>query len=325
MREALQATLVLPGEVAADPDRSAQVSSPAGGGILQVSFREGSAVKRGDVLAVVRVPELGQNRAAFTATAARAAAARANADRLEALAAKRLAATQEVVSAKAEADALEAQAKADEEQLRAMGTGQTGGAQLVLRAPVSGVVLSRDAVVGQAVTTDSTLARIADLAEVWFLARVFEKDLGRLRAGAAAEVQLNAYPDAPFAGTVDTVGHEVDPIARTVTARIRLTNREDLLRIGLFGVARVATSAPENKSSVLVVPRSAVTDVGDKQVVFVREPDGDFELHGVVLGDVSVGKVAVVSGLREGEVVAIDGVFTLKSAVLKGTFGEEGE
>jgi cobalt-zinc-cadmium efflux system membrane fusion protein len=324
-REPLAPTIVLPGEVAADPDRSARVSSPAAGRLERVTFREGSVVKRGDVLAVVRVPDLGKARASYTATSARATAARAGANRLEALADKRLAAMQEVVTAKAEADALEAEARAADEQLRAMGTGTSGGAELVLRAPVSGTVIARDAVVGQPVTPEETIASIADLSEVWFLARVFEKDLGRLRVGAPTEVELNAYPHEGFQGEVEYVGRKIDPAARTLTARVRLTNRNDLLRIGLFGAARVATSEIETQSLVLVVPRSAITEVADKRVAFVREPDGDFEMHEVVLGDASVGKVAIVSGLREGESVVVEGVFTLKSVVLKGTFGEEGE
>ena len=324
-RERLAPTLVLPGEVAADPDRSARVSSPAAGRLERVTFREGTAVKKGDLLAVIRVPDLGKARASYTATAARAAAARADADRLEILADKRLAATQEVVTAKAEAEALEAEAHAADEQLRAMGTGAGGGAELVLRAPVSGTIIARDAVVGQPVTPDETIASIADLSEVWFLARVFEKDLGRLRVGARADVNLNAYPDDVFPGEIEYVGLQIDPAARTLTARVRLTNRNDLLRIGLFGAARIATSDAAPQSSVLVVPRSAITEIADKHVAFVREPDGDFEMHEVVLGDRSVGKVAIVSGLREGEPVVADGVFTLKSVVLKGTFGEEGE
>jgi cobalt-zinc-cadmium efflux system membrane fusion protein len=55
----------------------------------------------------------------------------------------------------------------------------------------------------------------------------------------------------------------------------------------------------------------------------VQHPDGDFELHEVVLGRTATGKVEIVSGLREGERVVDQGVFTLKSAVLKNTFAEE--
>ncbi|MGH7271055.1 MAG: efflux RND transporter periplasmic adaptor subunit, partial [Polyangiaceae bacterium] len=160
--------------------------------------------------------------------------------------------------------------------------------------------------------------------EVWFLGRVFEKDLGRIRVGAPAEVELNAYPKEHFTGHVEYLAKQVDPIARTITARIRLTNRNDLLAIGLFGNARVAAgSGDEAKAPTLVVPRDALTEIGGRQALFVREPDGDFELHDVVLGDASLGKVQIVSGLREGEQVVVEGVFTLKSAVLKGAFGEE--
>jgi membrane fusion protein, heavy metal efflux system len=324
VKEVLAPTLSLPGEIVADPDKSARVSSPVAGRVTRVAFQEGSAVRKGDLLATVRVPELGKIRAAYAATGVKAGAARSNADRLQALAEKKLAGTQEALTAKAEADSLEAETRALDEQLRGMGTGTSGGgADLVLRAPVAGVVVTRNAVVGQPVTAEEIVASIADLSEVWFLARVFEKDLGRLQAGAKADVQLNAYPKQRFDGSVEYLGRQIDPIARTVTARIRLTNREDVLRIGLFGTARVATGEAGTHDATLVVPRDAVTEIAGKPAVFVKQPDGDFELHDVLLGEGALGKVQIVRGLREGEQVVVDGVFTLKSAVLKSTFGEQ--
>lgn len=324
IKEILAVTLALPGEIAADPDKSARVASAVAGRLADVRFKEGSAIKKGDVLAMVRVPEIGKVRSAYNATTAKAAAARANAERLGPLAEKGLASKQEVVAAKAEADALEAEARALNEQLGALGMGSAGGgSELVLRAPVSGIVISRDAVVGQPVTTEQTIATIADLSEAWFLGRVFEKDLGRLKVGAKADVQLNAYPKERFDGTVEYLGRQIDPVARTVTARIRLVNRGDLLRIGLFGTARVSTGEEGKQVPVLVIPRTAVTEIGGKPVAFVRHADDDFELHDVVLGESSLGKVEIVNGLREGEKVVVEGVFTLKSAVLKGTIAEE--
>jgi len=326
VREALIATIDLPGEVASDPDKTARVSSLIAGRLDSVAFKEGQAVKKGDLLAVIKVVDLAKAKAAYAATAAKAVAARTNADRLQELAEKRLAASQEVLSARAEADALEAEARAADAQLRALGAGAAGnstGSQLPLRAPVSGTIVSRDAVVGQSVTADQAIATIADLEEVWFLARVFEKNLGQVRTGAGAEVQLNAYPKERFQGSIEYVGKQIDPSARTVVARIRLSNRDDLLRLGLFGTARVATGSPAERPAALVVARSAISEIGNKPVVFVRQPDGDFELHDVVLGEGSLGKVEVVNGLREGEQVVVEGAFTLKSAVLKGTFGGE--
>jgi cobalt-zinc-cadmium efflux system membrane fusion protein len=184
-------------------------------------------------------------------------------------------------------------------------------------------VVMRAAVIGQPVRPDQVLCEIVDLSELWFLGRVFEKDLDRLALGASAEVQLNAYSRERFQGVVEYVGHQVDPVARTVTARIRLQNRQDRLRVGLFGTAYVSTGDRERGEATLVVPRSALTEVAGKQVVFVRQADHDYELHEVVLGASAAGKVQVIAGLRDGEQVVVDGVFTLKSAVLKSTLAEE--
>jgi len=326
-REVLASTLDLPGEIASDPDRTARVSALVPGRIDAVHFKEGQTVKRGDVLILLQVPELGKAKAAFASSSAKATAARTNADRLRTLAEKKLAANQELLTAGAEADALEAEARAAREQLAALGTGLTGstGSTLALRAPVNGMIVSRDAIVGQPVAADQTLATIADLSEVWFMGSVFEKNLAQIRLGAPAEIQLNAYPKELFNGSVEYLSRQIDPIARTVTARVRLTNREDLLRLGLFGVARVGTGDESRKEPTLVVPRSAVTDIAEKPTVFVRQEDGDFDLHQVVLGASGLGKIEIVSGLREGEQVVVSGVFTLKSAVLKSTFGEDDE
>ena len=324
VRESLSATLALVGEIAADPDKLARVASPADGRIEAISFKEGSKVARGDVLAVIRVPELGKVRGALAAAAARARAARANADRLKVLLERKLVSQQEVDNAIAEAAAHEAESRALSAELSAMGTGGGAGASLTLRAPIDGVVVARDAVVGQPVTPESVLATIADLGTVWFLARVFEKDLDRLRAGAAVEVELNAYPHERFTGALEYIGKQVDPVARTFTARVVLANRDDKLRLGLFGSARVSTGEAAKRRAALVVERSALTEIAGKKAVFVRHPDDDFELHEVTLGESALGKVEVLSGLREGEDVVVDGVFTLKSVLLKSAFAEEG-
>jgi cobalt-zinc-cadmium efflux system membrane fusion protein len=326
-RETLPITLALPGEIVADPDKSARLSSPIPGRIRDVRFQEGSIVTRGSVLAIIAVPDLGKLRADQAAAQAKSKAARANAKRLNELLNQRLTSEQTYLDALAGAQALENEERAATEQLSALGlTGDRANpSSLALRAPISGVVVARNAVVGQPVNADETLCEIVDLSEVWFLGRVFEKDLGRLKTNAPAEAQLNAYPKERFTGRVEYIGKQVDPVARTVTARVRLTNRDDLLRLGLFGTAYVSTGENEHSEAQLVIPRNALTEVADKQVVFVQQPDNDFELHEVVLGAAALGKVQVLSGLREGEKVVTQGVFTLKSAVLKTTFAEEEE
>ena len=325
-REALVVTISLPGEIAPDPDQSARIASPIAGRIERVNFKEGSVVKKGDAMAVIRVPDLGKLRATLAATLAKAKAARANADRLQDLVQKRLASEQSYLDAVAQAEALDEEGKAAGEQIAALGIGAAGGpSQLVLRAPTAGTVVTRGAVVGQPIAADDVIAEIVNLDELWFLGRVFEKDLGRLQLNANAEVELNAYPKERFPGSVEYIGQKVDPVARTVTARVRLRNRDGLLRVGLFGAAHVSTNENRGKEATLVVPRDALTEVGGKSVVFVQLAGGEYELHELTLGDAAAGKVQVIAGLQEGEQVVSRGVFTLKSAVLKSTFAEEEE
>jgi cobalt-zinc-cadmium efflux system membrane fusion protein len=278
-------------------------------------------------VAVLESPELARARATLAAVFARARSARLNADRLRSLEAKSLASGQEVAAAEAEAAALAADGAAARQTLAALGQtaeqAQGPGARVIIRAPLAGFVLRRDAVQGQSVGAEHIIAVIGDLEQVYFLGRLFEKDLARVKVGAATEVRLNAYPSEVFDGKIETIGRQIDPAARTVTARILVRNHGDLVKVGLFGTSRVVIGVAETQTRRVVVPLGAATRVAEKDVVFVRQPDGDYELHPVTLGRSAGGRVEILSGLRAGEQVVVDGAFTLKSAILKRTFGEE--
>jgi len=324
--DSLPATVDLTGEIAADPDRSARLAARIPGRVIDVKVKEGDRVKAGQVIAVLESPELARTRAQLGAAVARAKAARLNADRLRSLESKSLASGQEAAAAEAEATAVEAELAAARQTLAAFGQGaddaQGRGARVTIRTPLPGFVLSRDAVQGQSVDPQHVIAVVGDLEHAYFLGRLFEKDLARVKVNALAEVRLNAYPNEVFEAKIETIGRQIDPAARTVTARIVVRNHGDLVKVGLFGTARVVTGPAEAPPKRVVVPLSAVTTIANKEAVFVRQPDGDFELHPVTVGQSASGRVEILSGLRAGEQVVVDGVFTLKSAILKGNFGE---
>ena len=322
----LPGTVELTGEVAADPDRTARVTARAAGRIVEVRVKEGDRVHTGELLATLESPELARGRAAFTTASAKAQVARQNAQRLENLETKRLAAGQEVAAAEAEAKGLEAEVTAARQTLSAFGvvavSGEDSAARLSLKAPLDGVVLSRDAIKGDTVLPEKVIVLLGDLSRAYFLGRLFEKDLARVAVGADVEVRLNAFAGEVFTGKVETIGKQLDPQSRTVMARVAIQNHGDLLKVGLFGTARVVASRATPQARHTVVPLSALTRVADKDVVFVRQADDDFEVHPVAVGRTAGGRAEILAGLREGEQVVVDGVFTLKSAVLKGTFGE---
>lgn len=326
-KENLPNTVDVSGEVVVDPDRAAAVTARAPGRIVEVRFKEGQKVTAGSILAILESSDLAHARSLYTSAQAKATVARQNAERLANLSQKGLSSGQEVEATKAEAISAEAEAKAARESLSAFGasaaTSTENAARLELRAPIEGYILKRNAIVGQSVAPDTVLAEIARFDEVYFVGRLFEKDLVNVKTGGAAEVRLNAYPSDNFPGTLESIGRQIDATARTVTARIRVRNHDDRLKAGLFGTARITIESSEATRPRLVVPLTAVTHVADRKVVFVQHADGDFEVHPVTLGRSASGKIEVITGLREGEQVVVEGVFTLKSAVLKSAFGEE--
>lgn len=324
----LPATVDLAGEVAADPDLSVHVVARAAGLITEVRFKEGQRVAAGALLVVLDSAELARTQAGFLSVQARAQAAQKNAERLAALAQSGLAAGQEVLSAQAEARSLQAEAQAAERGLRTAGLSPEklaqGTARLEVRAAIAGFALSRHAIVGQAVQVGHVFTDLVNLERAYFVGRLFEKNVARVQVGEATQVRLNAYPDEVFVGQVESIGKQLDPVARTVVARIILIDHQDLLKVGLFGKARVSRStALAEGPPHLVIPLGAVTDLAGKQSVFVRQLDGHFTVHPVTLGYSASGFVEVLSGLRAGEQVVTDGTFTLKSVVLKSSFGEE--
>lgn len=322
-RRTLAPTVRLPGEIVADPDRQASVAARIEGTIETIRVQPGDVVAKGDVLASVRAPSLQSLRAAEESLKARAASARANAERLAALVDKRMASQQEALASKAEAESLAAEARAARERLRALGVSGSKRRSILfdVASPIDGIVLERDVVVGTPVGSETVVARIAATDEVWFLGHVFERDVSRVEVGRSAAVRLNAYADHVFEGTVEYVSHQVDPGARTLSARIPLSNADGRLRLGLYGTAHVV-AVGEGSAPVLTVPVTAVSQMIGKPVVFVRHDDGHFEVHDVVLGESDTAYTEIVHGLREGEQVVSIGGFSVKSALLRGSVGE---
>jgi membrane fusion protein, heavy metal efflux system len=321
----LSATLDLTGQVVPDPDAIALLSARVSGRVVKVLVREGDHVNAGQVVVIVSSPELARLRSDYAAQTAKASAARQNAQRLRALVSERLGAEQDAVSAAAEATTAEAARDGTARTIRGMGASLAGGEDpslFQIASPIAGQLVQRSAAPGQVVAPDATLATVADLSRIWFQAQLFEKDLARVREGAEAEVRLNGYPEVVFPAKVARIASQVDPQMRALTVRLALQDEGNRVRLGLYGTARIAVSGEEDEPHV-VVPASAVTEIEQRKVLFVRRPDGDFEMRPVKTGKEASGGVALLFGVRPGEEVVVSGVHNLKSIALKSTLGEE--
>lgn len=193
---------------------------------------------------------------------------------------------------------------------------QHGMAHLVLRSPISGVVIEKTAVAGARFAPGEVLFKLADLSSLWLQAQVSEQDQGVLRLGQNVEVKVDAYAGERFSGKVSFIAPVLDEQTRTVRVRVELPNKDARLRPGMYANIVIADT-----TTVLAIPRSAVIDSGTRQVVLVQLAPGRFEPREVHLGGQGDDAVEVLSGVVEGEQVVtsanflIDAESNLKSAL----------
>jgi cobalt-zinc-cadmium efflux system membrane fusion protein len=306
-------------EVAVDQSRYAEVAPPTGGQIVRVMVELNAPVTQGTPLAQLRSTELGRARADLLSAEARRDLAQQTLERKRSLAAERIVAAREVQEAEAAFRAADAEARAAVASLRALGVQQddTGDDSSVfyLRSPVGGRVIDRRAILGQYADPASALFTIADLSRVWLIAQAFERDAVNLRIGSIAHVTLAALPGQEFDGRVSQVGRQVDAGSRTVPVRVELTNANGVLRPGMSANARLEVAG--ETATILVVPAAALQRVGEQWLAFVPESPQEFEMRPVGRGRDLGNDVEVVSGLKAGETVVVEGAFLLKAEAEK--------
>ena len=171
---------------------------------------------------------------------------------------------------------------------------------LTFYAPVSGIVLEKKALQGMRFMPGEMLYQIADLSSVWIVAEVAEQDIGLVKAGSVAQVNISAYPDRHFEGKVDFIYPTLNMATRTVQVRVELANPNGLLKPAMFASVELAVS---HAGKVLTVPASAVIDSGTRQIVLVQLAQGRFESRTVKLGSRSENYVEVLDGIAEGAIV----------------------
>jgi Cu(I)/Ag(I) efflux system membrane fusion protein len=207
------------------------------------------------------------------------------------------------------------------EQLRKDGKPQQN---LLLKAPVDGVVLEKTAIQGMRFMPGDPLYRIADLSVLWLIAEVFEQDLNLVRPGQDAHITVNAFPGEEFHGKVAFVYPTLNAQTRTAQVRIELPNPQGRLRPAMY--ASVLLAAGSGDKPVLTVPASAVLHSGIRQVVLVELGEGRYQPREVRLGLRGDQYVQVLEGLGDGERVVtsanflIDAESNLRAAL--NSFGE---
>ena len=320
--------ITLLGELDVDQRAYAEVGVPVQARVTRLLANAGQTVRRGQTLAELTSPELGQARAEYLSAEARVMLADAALERKRGLAAEKIVPLREVQEAESQAAEARAALRTARAAIGAFGveppssdTPEAAASSFVLRSPVSGSVIERRAVVGQMLDPSTPAFRVGDLSTLWLTVHAFERDAVRIQNGTAARIVFPALPGQDFAGKVTVAGQHVESESRTVPIRIDVENMSGVLRPGMSATAVLpvgATGAP-----ILTVPVAAVQRVRNEWCVFLPKGEGAFEIRRIGRGRDLAGEVEVLSGLRSGEQIVVDGAFLLKAQAEKGQAGHD--
>jgi multidrug efflux pump subunit AcrA (membrane-fusion protein) len=192
-------------------------------------------------------------------------------------------------------------------------------------SPLTGVVVEKQVVLGQAIESGQPLYTIADLSEVWVNAHLRESDAGAVAEGSRAEVEFAAFPGRPVTGQVSFVAPTLQGASRSVQARIAVPNPGGKLRPGMYGTVRI--SAPGWRA--LTVPSAAVVRTGERSIVFVDLGSGRLSAREVKTGRTAAGLAEVLAGLEPGQRVVTSAQFLLESEsnlseIMRSMMGQSG-
>ena len=309
-RQAIVDELMVRGTIAALPNEDVKVSALVAGRVNSVTVAEGDTVRAGQVIAELDRRPLDDQRRQSVAALEQAKAQRENArlnlQRNQQLFDRGIAAGKEVEDAKTQLATAEA---AVEQATAALNTADRQIERALIRSPISGQVVKHMVSVGEQVdgTAAQPICEIANLDRVELAANVPARYLSRVKVGQLATVSSDAYADHPFRGTVLAIAPAVDTATNAALVRIRITNANRLLKVGMFAEARVQLAEHGN---ALAVPSSALVrdDRGAAVYVVIGETA---QRTPVTVGIEKPDAVEILSGVEDGQTVLTSSVHGL--------------
>ncbi len=311
------------GSIDFDEDTEAQVFPPYQGKILQLFVRGGDPVQRTQILYTIDSPDLVQAESTLISSDGtlrltnRALARARDLYHRNAMAQKdydQAVSDQQTAEGALHAarDGVRIFGKTDAEIDRILATRRVDPA-LIVRSPVGGVVVSRQAAPGSFVQPGSTPAplTVADTSVMWMLANVPEDSALAFKMGQPVAVQVDALPGRTLTGRVRGIGTSIDTGTRRLLLRSDIEDPVHVLRSGMFANFTITTGPPVRSPAV---PQDGIVREGDGTMsAWVTTDRRHFVRRTVAVGLSDGGLRQITAGLGEGETVVTDGAIFLSN------------
>ncbi|MBI1872407.1 MAG: efflux RND transporter periplasmic adaptor subunit [Acidobacteria bacterium] len=306
-----------------DPWKDAVLFAKTSGYLTSIRVDRGDRVRKGELLAVLDIPEVNDEYKRIEAEGERdqAEVEKSRADvRLQQLTLRRLQAVQAeepgattpqaldeasgkldaARSAETAAEARLAATRAERERL----TSLLAYSRIV--APFDGVVTERDVDPGALITAGTQskptpIVTIVNASKLRAMVDVPERDVASLAVGRSARLRVDAHPDRTFVAAVSRFSGALDPKTRTMRTEVLVENKDGLLAPGMFG--RISLDL-ERRANVLTLPPTGLHYQKDQAYVFVADSDRARQIN-VQIGADDGTRVEIRSGLAGGESVIV--------------------
>ncbi|HEV2110648.1 MAG TPA: efflux RND transporter periplasmic adaptor subunit [Gammaproteobacteria bacterium] len=285
------------------PVQGADLSNQLAGNVVAINFQSGQEVQKGQLM--VQIDDSSE-RAQLQGFEAQLKLAQLNDQRAHDIFSKHLNSQSDVDTAdsnlqQAQSNVANTQAAIDKKAIRAPFTGSAG---------------IRNVNLGQYLPDGTVIVTLQDLDHMYVSFTLPEQALPSLATGQKLEVSVDTYPNRKFEGQVDAIDSKVDPNSHTVRLQGLIANPGHLLRAGMFANVTVSAGKP---MQVVTVPKAAITFSLYGDSVYIITPDKDKKDDKgqpvlttnevfIRLGEERGGRVAVVEGLKPGDMIVTSGM-----------------
>ncbi len=175
-------------------------------------------------------------------------------------------------------------------------------------APISGSIISTPLKNGTTVSTSTAIAIIGDITNLQVNADIPERYVAVLKTGLKADITVEAYPDTIFKATVTRVSPVVDSTSRTKEVILHFDQQDERINAGMFGKVKLYT---EDYTGAVTMPSDSLVQNGDSYFAYVVNEDSTVSKREVTLGKSVDGVVQILTGVKAGEKVVVQGQTTL--------------
>ncbi len=304
--------ITLTGQVDFNQDHVIKIFPFISGTIQGVNVVLGDYVKEGQVLGVIKSPEMAGYSNDLVNAESNLRVAAKNLEKTKDMFKSGLASLTDSLNAEATYQQAESELGRVHRVLNING-GNTQG-EYYIKAPISGFIVEKNVTNNTAIRADNSnnLFTISDLKNVWIWANVYESNISSIHMGDNADVTTLSYPGKTFNGKVDKIMNVLDPTNKVMKVRVALNNPDYYLKPQMF--ASVTVTSNENREAICI-PSHALMFDHSQYYVLVYKNKGDIRITPVNIINSIGDKTFISSGPNVGETIIGSQVILIYAAL----------